>query len=88
MRSAPGLDRVSQASKESPLLRTLLHQRHPQQSFVDAAVVLAALEIRTAGPGRHSLVFTAADYQELKNMENVPQILPNTRTFRAAFRVG
>ena len=39
-------------------------------------------------PDRHSLVFTGTDYQELKNMENVPQILPNTRTFRAAFRVG
>ena len=48
----------------------------------------AVVSLRTAGPGRHSLVFTAADYQELKNMENVPQILPNTRTFRAAFRVG
>ena len=46
------------------------------------------VSLRTAGPGRHTLVFTAADYQELKNMENVPQILPNTRTFRAVFRVG
>jgi hypothetical protein len=34
------------------------------------------------------LAFSAADYQELKNMENVPRILPNTRTFRAVFRVG
>jgi hypothetical protein len=38
-------------------------------------------------PGRHRLVFSVADYQELKNMENVPQILPNTRVFSAAFRV-
>ena len=37
--------------------------------------------------GRHKLVFRVSDYQELKNMENVPQILPNTRTFRATFRV-
>ena len=42
---------------------------------------------RAAGPGRHRVVFTAADYQEMKNMENVPRILPNTRTFTAAFRV-
>ncbi len=48
----------------------------------------AAVSLRRAGPGRHALVFTAADYQELKNMENVPQILPNTRTLRAVFRVG
>jgi len=37
--------------------------------------------------GRHRLVFRAADYQELKNMENVPQILPNTRTLSVRFRV-
>jgi hypothetical protein len=48
----------------------------------------AVVGLGATAPGRHTLVFTAADYQELKNMENVPQILPNTRTFRAAFRVG
>ena len=37
--------------------------------------------------GRHRLVVRASDYQELKNMENVPQILPNTRVRRASFRV-
>jgi subtilisin family serine protease len=44
--------------------------------------------IRAATRGRHRLVVQAADYQELKNMENVPQILPNTRVYRAAFRVS
>jgi hypothetical protein len=39
------------------------------------------------GPGRHRLVLQVSDYQELKNMENVPQILPNTRTFAATVRV-
>jgi subtilisin family serine protease len=48
----------------------------------------AVVSLRRAGPGRHALVFTAADHQELKNMENVPRILPNTRTFRAIVRVG
>jgi subtilisin family serine protease len=48
----------------------------------------AVVSLRRVGPGRHALVFTAADYQELKNMENVPRILPNTRTFRAIVRVG
>jgi hypothetical protein len=47
----------------------------------------AFVALGTTAPGRHTLVFTAADYQELKNMENVPQILPNTRTLRAVFRV-
>jgi subtilisin family serine protease len=48
----------------------------------------AVVSLLRVTPGRHALVFSAADYQELKNMENVPQILPNTRTFRAVFRVG
>jgi len=33
-------------------------------------------------------VFIASDYQELKNMENVPQILPNTRRIVTTFRVS
>jgi subtilisin family serine protease len=47
-----------------------------------ATVILAGV----AG-GRHRIAFKAADYQELKNMENVPQILPNTRSFTATFTV-
>ena len=38
--------------------------------------------LRLVGAGRHALVFTAADYEELKNFENVLKILPNTRTLR------
>ena len=37
--------------------------------------------------GSHKLVFSASDYEELKNMENVLQILPNTRTLSVRFRV-
>ena len=48
----------------------------------------AIVSLGSTGPGRHALVFTAADYQELKNMENVLRILANTRTFRAVVRVG
>ena len=48
----------------------------------------ARVALAGAGRGRHKLVFTAADYQELKNMENVPQILPNTRVVRATFTVS
>jgi hypothetical protein len=47
-----------------------------------ATVMLAGV----AG-GTHRVAFEAADYQELKNMENVPQILPNTRSFTATFTV-
>ena len=38
-------------------------------------------------PGRHRLVLKVADYQELKNNENVLRILPNTSTVRKSFRV-
>jgi subtilisin family serine protease len=36
-------------------------------------------------PGRHTLSFTAADYQETKNTEDVARILPNTRRLSASF---
>jgi len=47
-----------------------------------AHIVLAG-----AAAGTHRLTLRASDYQELKNMENVPQILPNTRTYTTTFRV-
>jgi hypothetical protein len=47
----------------------------------------ATVGLTAVAPGRHRLVLRVSDYQELKNMENVPRILPNTRTFAASFRV-
>ena len=38
-------------------------------------------------PGRHRLRLVVSDYQELKNMENVRRILPNTAQLRTAFFV-
>ncbi len=35
-----------------------------------------------ASPGRHLVIVTASDYQELKNMEDVAKIEPNTTTLR------
>ena len=37
--------------------------------------------------GRHRFTLRVSDYQEPKNMENVPKILPNTARLRAAFRI-
>jgi hypothetical protein len=56
---------------------------------VDATYAAGRATIRLAGiaAGRHRLVFQASDYQELKNMENVPRILPNTRRLSANFTV-
>ena len=42
----------------------------------------------TLAAGNHTLSLQVSDYQESKNMEDVARILPNTRTFRATFRVG
>jgi hypothetical protein len=47
----------------------------------------ARLSLAGDARGRHTLSFTAADYQETKNMENVARILPNTRTVRTTFVV-
>jgi hypothetical protein len=40
-----------------------------------------------ATKGRHKIVVRASDYQEAKNMENVPPILPNTATLRTTVLV-
>jgi hypothetical protein len=40
-----------------------------------------------AAHGRHRLVLTVADWQETKNMEDVPPVLPNTATLRATMTV-
>jgi subtilisin family serine protease len=37
--------------------------------------------------GRHTLVFSVADYQETKNTEDASKTLPNTRRYSASFRV-
>ena len=53
-----------------------------------AKVTYASGTIRIrASKGRHVLVLSVADFQEAKNMEDVPPILPNTRTLRATVRV-
>ncbi|HEX4526596.1 MAG TPA: S8 family serine peptidase [Gaiellaceae bacterium] len=69
-------------------------------SGVDPSSIVATLDgkavkaryargtIRVAATkGTHRLVLSVADYQETKNMEDVPPILPNTRTLRATVRV-
>jgi hypothetical protein len=45
----------------------------------------ARVSLALLSRGRHVLNFSVADYQETKNMENVPRILPNTRTIQTTF---
>ena len=49
------------------------------------AAGVARVPINTLSAGRHALTFTAADYQETKNMEDIAGILPNTRTVKTTF---
>ena len=48
---------------------------------------IAQVSLDGLARGSHALSFTAADYQEAKNNENVRGILPNTRTLRATVRI-
>ncbi|HWJ33121.1 MAG TPA: S8 family serine peptidase [Gaiellaceae bacterium] len=48
---------------------------------------VARVSVSGLGRGRHTLIFTAADYQEVKNNENVAGVLPNTRRVQRAFSV-
>jgi len=49
----------------------------------------SVLRLRTGvlGRGVHRLAVEVADFQETKNMEDVLRILPNTRAYRATFRI-
>jgi hypothetical protein len=38
-------------------------------------------------PGRHRLSLRVSDYQEEKNSESVPGVLPNTRFYSVGFTV-
>jgi len=48
---------------------------------------IVSVPTRGLAPGRHTLLLRVSDYQEAKNTENVPRILPNTRTLTVSFRV-
>jgi hypothetical protein len=45
----------------------------------------ARVDLTGLSAGRHTLVFSAADYQETKNTEDIFSVLPNTRTLRVGF---
>ena len=82
---------------------TLLVRARDTGSGVDPSTIVARLDGRSvraryangivriaAGPlgaGRHRLFLQVSDYQETRNQENVPRILPNTRRISATFVV-
>ena len=52
---------------------------------VTYAAGVARVPIQALSAGRHALSFTASDYQETKNTEDIEGILPNTRALRTTF---
>ena len=53
----------------------------------DAKTGLVTIPGTSVTSGRHDLVVEASDYQESKNMENVPPILPNTSRLQTTLAV-
>ena len=53
----------------------------------DAGQQLITASLRGLRRGRHTFRLLVSDYQETKNMENVPRILPNTSRLQGAFVV-
>jgi hypothetical protein len=98
--TAPSVRLLTRTAKAGSRLRLAVGDAG---SGVDPRSLVATVDGRTAAaaytagrvtisltgvaPGRHRVALEVADYQELKNMENVPQILPNTRRFTALFTV-
>lgn len=65
-------------------IRATIDGRQVPAAFARGSLAIGLVNV---GRGTHRLEVRVRDYQELKNMENVPLITPNTRVFRATFRV-
>jgi subtilisin family serine protease len=61
-----------------------LGKRHAPFSYADGRLSIPTSKART---GRFRITVRAADYQELKNMEDVGPVLPNTRVFQASVKI-
>jgi len=70
-----------------PQLVGLSIDGHGRSARYDASRNEITASLKGLRRGRHRLRLLVSDYQELKNMENVPKILPNTSRLHAAFRI-
>ena len=66
------------------LIRLVVDGRRMATRYVGSQIVTTGRKLRR---GRHVLRLVVSDYQELKNMENVRRILPNTAGLRKTFVV-
>jgi subtilisin family serine protease len=99
-RTPPSVSLLSRSVARGTPLRVAVHDAG---SGVDPASIHVAVDgqsaparlragrlaLTTAGlrPGRHRLSVKVSDYQETRNMENEPRILPNTRRLATAFTI-
>jgi subtilisin family serine protease len=63
-------------------LRATIDGANRPISFANGRTRISVASLRS---GQHTLTFSAADYQETKNMEDVPGVTPNTRLLRTSF---
>jgi hypothetical protein len=69
-------------------LRAVIDGRRRSVSYSGGtAGGVARVSLSGIDAGTHSLVFTASDYQETKNNEDVGPVLPNTRVLRTSIAV-
>ncbi|HEY7018498.1 MAG TPA: S8 family serine peptidase [Gaiellaceae bacterium] len=59
----------------------------PRRIVWSPSTGVAEVGLGNAARGKHRLTFSASDYQETKNNENAASVLPNTRSYSAAFSV-
>jgi subtilisin family serine protease len=71
-----GVDPRSLSAVVDGNMRAVTYRRDSGRALVD---------IGGLGRGTHQLVFTASDYQETKNNENMSRVTPNTLTLRTNF---
>ena len=65
-------------------LQATIDGKRARTGFNGRLATVAAAPLRR---GVHRLTFSASEWQETRNHENVYRILPNTHTLRAGFRV-
>jgi hypothetical protein len=67
--------------------RSLVARIDGEDRTLSYANGLVRVSVKGLARGRHTVSFTAADYQEAKNNENVRGILPNTRKQQRTFSI-
>jgi subtilisin family serine protease len=75
--SGSGVDPTSMVARVDRRYRKILLGRNGRVEVV----------VGRLAPGRHSLLFIVADYQETKNTEDASKTLPNTRRYTTSFLV-